>query len=147
VKRHCTRITLLLCAVAAAAVGAGATRGPAEAEGKRSETIVVKLKPVDGSGVSGTATLQHVGDRTRVAIALGKHPPGKLPAHLHFGSCRIPNNSNLAAGLNDVVKGRSVTTLDLPTWAEIRKAKLSVHVHVPSFWVIACGDLPPPRGK
>jgi len=110
----------------------------------RSNVVVVKLKQVDGSGVSGTATLTHMaGDRTRVVIVLDKREPGRLPAHLHVGPCKV-NSNNLKAGLNDVVKGRSVTTLDLPTWSEIRRATLSVHVHVPSFYVIACGDVPRP---
>jgi hypothetical protein len=106
------------------------------------DVVVVKLKPVDRSGVSGRVTLTHLaGDRTRVVIVLAKREPGKLPAHLHVGPCKV-NSSNLKAGLNDVVRGRSVTTLDLPTWSEIRHATLSVHVHVPSFYLIACGDLP-----
>ena len=103
---------------------------------------MVKLKPVDHSGVSGTATLTRVaGDRTRVVIVLDKREPGKLPAHLHIGSCKV-KDSEIKAGLHDVVRGRSVTTLDLPTWTELQHTRLSVHVHVPSFVVIACGDAP-----
>jgi hypothetical protein len=131
------RVLVILCAGVAALGVVSATPGMPAAD-----VVVVKLKPVDHSGVSGTATLTRLaGDRTRVVIVLAKREPGKLPAHLHFGPCKILT-SNIKAGLNDVVKGRSVTTLDLPTWTEIRHTTISVHVHVPSFVVIACGDLP-----
>ena len=131
------KVLVVLCVGLAAFAAAGTTSGRSAAD-----VVVTKLEPVDGSGVSGTATLTRLpGDRTRVVIVLARHEPGKLPAHLHIGRCKV-NSSNLEAGLNDVVRGRSVTTLDLPTWNEIRHATLSVHVHVPSFYVIACGDLP-----
>ena len=89
----------------------------------------------------GLTLTRLAGDRTRVVIVLDKREPGKLPAHLHIGSCKVLT-SDIKAGLNDVVRGRSVTTLDLPTWTEIRHARISVHVHVPSFVVIACGEVP-----
>ena len=131
------RVLVILCvSLASLAVVRSAPGMPA------ADVVVVKLKPVDHSGVSGTATLTRLsGDRTRVVIVLGKREPGKLPAHLHFGPCKVLT-SDIKAGLNDVVRGRSVTTLDLPTWTEIRRTTISVHVHVPSFVVIACGDLP-----
>jgi hypothetical protein len=127
----------VLCVGLAALGVVGASPGMQAAD-----VVVVKLKPVNKSGVTGTATLTHLaGERTRVVIVLAKREPGKLPAHLHFGPCKVVN-SDVKAGLSDVVRGRSVTTLDLPTWTEIRHATLSVHVHVPSFYLIACGELP-----
>ena len=131
------KVAVMLCAgVVALGVVSATTAMPA------ANVVVAKLRPVDSSGVSGTVTLTRLsGDRTRVVIVLDKREPGKLPAHLHIGSCKLLT-SDIKAGLNDVVRGRSVTTLDLPTWTEIRHARISVHVHVPSFVVIACGDLP-----
>jgi hypothetical protein len=128
---------VVICAAIGAFVVVNATTAMPAAD-----VVAAKLRPVDHSGVSGTVTLTRLsGDRTRVVIVLDKRQPGKLPAHLHIGTCKV-ENSDIKAGLNDVVRGRSVTTLDLPTWTEIRHTRISVHVHVPSFVVIACGEVP-----
>ena len=79
------KLLLILCVGLAALGAANTTSGMSGAD-----VVVVKLKPFDRSGVSGTATLTRLaGDRTRVVIVLDKREPGKLPAHLHAGPCKV----------------------------------------------------------
>ena len=92
------RVLVILCVSLASLAIVCSTPGMPAAD-----VVVVKLKPVDHSGVSGTATLTRLtGDRTRVVIVLDKREPGKLPAHLHLGPCKVLT-SDIKAGLNDVV--------------------------------------------
>jgi hypothetical protein len=115
----------------------------AGASGSAGRTIVVKLKAQHHSGVSGTATLSPAGAHVRIVVRL-KTPVkvhGRLPAHLHIGACKVEPNLNVQSSLNDVVKGRSTTVLKFTTWAELRGKTYSIHVHEPTYDVIACGDV------
>jgi hypothetical protein len=142
------RRTVVLLSVAAA-VMLPSMGSPARGAGSApvGNVIRVRLLPANGFHVSGTATLTHLGTRTRVVIALTKSMPGRLPAHIHIGPCKLDPNLNLKAGLNDVVNGRSTTILDpFPTWAELLKGALSIHVHNPrTLATVTCGNFPNPR--
>lgn len=135
-----TKTALLLCAgIAALGVGSAAH---GKAAGPSDEALVVKLKPKLGSGVSGTATLTQLGERVRVVVKLNTRVRGRLPGHIHKGRCRIELNLNVQGGLNDIVKGKSVTILEFTSMATLRAGAFSIHVHAPTLEVIACGDIP-----
>lgn len=134
------RAALLLCAGIAAVGVASAAHG--EAAVPSDDPLVVKLKPKHGSGVSGTATLTQLGDRVRVVVKLNKPVRGRLPSHIHKGRCRIEPNLNVRAGLNEVVKGKSVTVLEFTSLKALRAGTFSINVHAPTYAVIACGDIP-----
>lgn len=135
-----TKSALLLCACVAA-LGAG-TAAQGNTAGRSDEPLVVKLKPKNGSGVSGTATVTALGERVRVVVKLNKPVRGRLPGHIHKGRCKIEFNLNVQSGLNDIVRGKSVTVLQFTSMATLRAGAYSVHVHAPTLEVIACGDIP-----
>jgi hypothetical protein len=131
-------VLLCVCGVVLAVGGAShATLAPT-----RSDVLRVALKPLNGSGVSGTATLTRIGQKVRVVVTLSRAVPGKLPAHVHIGSCKIQPNLNVLNTLTSVVKGTSVTVLEFTTWKDILARRFSIHVHRPNYDVIACGDVP-----
>jgi hypothetical protein len=106
--------------------------------------VTVALKPVDNSGVSGTAVLTPMsGDHTQVTLQIDNPPPGALPAHIHFDTCANP--SDIRFGLSNVVNGRSETVVS-GSIAYLRRGhgKFSINVHraEPDLPIIACGDIP-----
>jgi hypothetical protein len=135
-----TKTALLLCACAGALGVASAAYG--EAAVPSEQALVVKLKPKHGSGVSGKATLTPLRERVRVVVKLNKPVRGRLPGHIHKGRCKIELNLNVQSGLNDIVRGKSVTVLQFTSIATLRAGTFSVHVHAPTLDVIACGDIP-----
>jgi hypothetical protein len=108
--------------------------------------LVFKLNEKHGSGASGTATLAAVRRDVRVVLRLTAPAGNGFPAHIHTGPCRREPtfaNPRIHLSLNDVVKGRSVTTLRRTTMRRLRARAFSINVHDPStLGVIACGDIP-----
>jgi hypothetical protein len=139
--------SLLVVGVAALWAGSAARGEPAAsaAAAPQHAPVVVRLKPRNGSGVSGTATLSSAGTKVHVVLRLSKPVRGSLPVHLHVGSCKVDPNLNVWESLKNVVKGTSATTLKYTTWATLRGRAYSIHVHEPGYALIACGDLPRPK--
>jgi hypothetical protein len=132
-------VVVLSAGVVSLAVGSIASGKPT---GAAAAPLVVKLKAMGGSGVAGTATLTSTGKQVRVVVKLNKPVRGSLPMHLHIGPCRIQPNFNVWESLKNGVKGRSTTVLKYTTWPMLAAKKYSIHVHLPDYTVIACGDLP-----
>lgn len=91
-------------------------------------TMVVQLRTLNGSGVTGTVTLVDAGDgRTQVQVRV--EPAGNLdmPAHIHPGSCDnlIPQPKH---PLENVVNGTS-TTIVSAALADLTKGGLAVNLH------------------
>ena len=104
--------------------------------------ITAVLNPLNDSDVSGKVTLRRrAADKVRVAVRLDDPVPGRLPAHLHIGTCAVQPNLDVLNSLENVVRGRSDTVLQYTTWADIRAGTFSIHVHSPELDTIACGDL------
>jgi hypothetical protein len=99
-KKHRLLIALaVFCAVLAASAiacsndnnaGGGAVQTPAKgtpAEGARpgasGEPVYVTIQEVDGSGVSGTATLVQTEHGLEVEVSVSSPTPGKYQAHIH----------------------------------------------------------------
>ena len=102
--------------------------------------VTVSLGEQNKSGESGTATITQQGDKTQVVLEMKGAPNEAQPAHIHNGSCasldpkpRIP--------LQNVMNGRSTTTLDMPMSA-VTKGAINVHKSATDLKTyVACGDL------
>jgi hypothetical protein len=136
------------CAAVSICLGTAVPSAGTAPGGRAGRTIVVQLKPRNGSGVSGTATLTAVAGHPRVVVTLRRpvRVRGSLPAHLHIGSCAVQPNFNVQSSLENVVGGRSTTVLRYTTWATLQARRYSIHVHAPGYRVISCGDVPRARG-
>lgn len=140
-RNACLKLAAVGCTVVAALVAGSSAHGTTSTPA--GSMLVVKLKAKGGSGVTGTATLTPAGKKIRVVIKLARSVPGSLPAHLHIGLCSIELNVNIREGLNNVVKGTSVTVTST-AWATLRRGRHSIHVHKSGYVpaLIACGDVP-----
>jgi hypothetical protein len=90
-------------------------------------TIVVPLGTLNGSGESGTATLHAHGQKTVVTISLSGGSDIEQPAHFHAGTCDHYQPRPLYP-LNDVVNGKSTTTVDVPI-SKLIGGDLIINVH------------------
>lgn len=108
-----------------------------------SKKITVDLLTQNNSGQSGSAVFTEVNGKTKVVISFGRSSAGVVqPAHIHAGSC--PGVGRVLYPLNNVINGKSETTLNV-TLAKLKKElPLAVNVHksveAPMVYV-ACGPL------
>ena len=104
--------------------------------------VVIDLEEQNGSGESGTATLTTDG-RTSSPTRTRRSPStAPQPAHIHEGSCKELDPTP-AYGLENVVGGKSTTTVDRPL-EELRDADYAINVHKSASQLdvyVACGDL------
>jgi hypothetical protein len=91
------------------------------------QTVVVHLNALNGSGENGTATLRARGKKTVVTIELTGGSDIEQPTHFHVGTCDKYQPRPLYA-LEDVVNGKSTTTLDIPI-EKLDGGGLIVNVH------------------
>jgi hypothetical protein len=123
--RTATSVAVVIALVGVAACGGDDDRDD-EVEGAAT-TVSLELTEQNGSGQSGTATLTPVGDeRTRIVMELSNPPAVPQPAHVHPGPCN--DLGDPVAGLANVVRGRSETTVPL-SLAQLRRGDLVVHAH------------------
>jgi hypothetical protein len=106
-----------------------------------SSGLTVPLKPQNGSGESGAATLRDTPKGLVVTIHL-KNAKGPQPAHIHAGSC-AKLDPKPKYPLHNVVNGMSVTTVPGVTIASL-VGKTAINVHksltdIPTY--VACGDI------
>lgn len=104
--------------------------------------VVIHLSPVKGEGQIGFATLTSDGTTTNVEIDVSPTTSEAQPIHTHTGKCE--DVGTVLHALQNVVKGKSSTTIDLPL-SEILTGDVLVNVHAsyadPSNYT-ACGQLP-----
>jgi hypothetical protein len=128
----------------------GAAARPAAARPAASTPLEIPLKTAHHSGVTGTATLVPDGSNLKVTLKLSKRVDGRLMAHIHTGPCsKEPtfNNPRIWAGLNEVVDGRSETTVyGIVTLKELESETSSINVHDPAHnqRPLVCADIPGP---
>jgi len=91
------------------------------------QTVVIPMNALNGSGESGTTTLRADGNKTIVTIKLSNGSGVEQPAHFHTGSCDKYQPRPLYP-LDDVVDGKSTTTLDIPI-DKLIGGDLIVNVH------------------
>jgi hypothetical protein len=82
-------------------------------EGETAAPVVVELTELGESGLTGTATLTPNGDRTTISIEINGGTASAKSARISTGSSCVFGGQPLA-DLNDVVAGRSETTVDMP---------------------------------
>ena len=77
------------------------------------ETVVVlHITTPAGDQQTGTAVLTSNGDQTTIEVNVEPSAPEAQPMHVHFGTCaRI---GNIAHDLENVIRGHSLTILDVP---------------------------------
>jgi hypothetical protein len=153
-RRTLAPAAIMLCAGALTSCGGEGDERGARADGdaaparaEASEPIQVSLRPRHRSGISGTAHLVAAGGDMQVTLKLSKRLPDTLLAHIHTGPCSEEptwSNPRIWANLSDVVDGRSETTVNVVTLAELRSESASINVHDPAHnqRPLVCGDIP-----
>ena len=105
--------------------------------------ITLDLDEQNDSGITGTAKLSPTSDgKVEVEIELDGSDGGPHPAHIHKGSC-ADLDPNPAFPLEDVVDGRSKTTVDVDV-ADLTADEYAINVHESPENVanyVACGDV------
>lgn len=129
--------TLALGAAVAVVVGAcGGGGGGAAAK-------TVSLASLNGSGVSGTATLSDAGNgQTQVVIKVDAAGNAAMPAHVHPGTCATLDPKPKYP-LSDVKDGASTTTIAVAL-ADLTKTAFAVNLHKSADDIktyTACGDI------
>ena len=113
------------------------------------ETVSVQLDPVDGSGVSGTATLSAAGEGTDIALDIQGLPPGAVArGTMQAGTCAMPSAS--FATLPDLqadATGRATATGSVLFRAteKVALATMADGEHILAIQteqVVACGVIP-----
>ncbi len=112
---------------------------PAAADGHE---VTVDLDEIDGSGVSGTATLTGEDGQTTVTIEVEGTEEGAVhPVHIHAGTCA--DLGDVIFPLEDVVDGMSETVVEADL-ADIRALDHAINLHLSeddmATWV-ACGNI------
>jgi hypothetical protein len=115
----------------------------AACQGANRPSMVVQLRTLNNSAVTGSVTLVDVGEgRTQVQIRV--EPAGNLdmPAHIHPGSCDnlIPQPKH---PLENVVNGSS-TTIVRASFGDLTQGGLAVNLHKSNQDLktyTACADL------
>ncbi|MGD9713909.1 MAG: hypothetical protein AB7V46_17905, partial [Thermomicrobiales bacterium] len=107
--------------------------------------IIVPINELNGSGVSGDATLTDNGDGTTTIDVLVDGSTGGHPIHLHSGTCA--ELGDVVVALEDVDEdGASITTVDLPlsTIQDPEVGPHSINIHLSADEIatyVACGDI------
>ena len=109
-------------------------------------SVIVHLRPNGRMGQAGTARLEQLpGGATKITLEISPTRVGRQPAQIQLKECRLAGTVQWE--LNDVVNGRSVTTVTRSVgW--IREAQVSVNVMQSqrNYTPTACGNVPPPVG-
>lgn len=103
--------------------------------------VTIQLAAENGSGQSGTATLEEANGKTTVTVDITGEPSGaSQPDHIHIGAC--PGVGAVKYPLNPVVSGKSITVLDV-TLAQLKtQLPLALNVHKSASQAnvyVACG--------
>jgi Cu/Zn superoxide dismutase len=138
-------ITLLVAGLAAGNL-AFAQEKAKSAKKAGAKSVTVKLAPQNKSGESGTARLTAEGDQTKVVITLKGAPKGVAqPAHIHDGTC-AKLDPKPKHGLENVVDGKSTTTVPVKLDALLSGGRTAINVHKSTDDIktyVACGNIRP----
>jgi hypothetical protein len=104
--------------------------------------VVIHLSPTEGEGQTGYATLSSDGSSTSVEISIEPPTIEAQPIHIHAGICT--DVGTVIHALQNVVKGNSVTIIDLPLEQILEDGTLiNVHAsYADASNYTACGHLP-----
>ncbi|MBC8452845.1 MAG: hypothetical protein H8D69_00065 [Chloroflexi bacterium] len=104
--------------------------------------VVIHLSPTEGQGQLGTATFVSGGQNTSVEISVEPSTSEAQPIHIHSGVCT--DVGAVIHALQNVVKGHSLTVIDLPI-EQVFSGNVLVNVHesyANASNYTACGQLP-----
>lgn len=108
------------------------------------DDVVVLIGELNGSGISGDASLTDNGDGTTTVDILVDGATGGHPAHIHSGTCSTLGD--VVYPLTDVdASGQSVTVIDT-TLADLQSTgPYAINIHLSAGEIgtyVACGDIP-----
>ena len=140
-------VALTACTGQSQSTSSSATSSPGAMSGQptagQGDTMTIQIKPQNGSGESGTATLTRLGSKTRVVIGIkGENTTGDQPAHVHKGTC-AKLDPKPAYPLKNVVLGKSNTVIDA-SFDELTATPMAINVHESAKNLgryVACGDI------
>ncbi len=108
------------------------------------DSVTVQLRPVNNSGISGTAVFTPRGNQTEVVVRLAGEPSGASePIHIHTGQCG-PTLGAVAYPLKNVENGTSTTIIDAP-FVPLWSGGFAINAHESAANLknyVACGNLP-----
>lgn len=103
-------------------------------------TVTIAMGPGRDGSQTGTATLTEQGPQTIVTIDI-EPKMGDQPSHVHDGAC--PNVGTIRYPLNNVVNGKSTTTLNVEL-VNLQRTRLAINVHRSTdiTQYTSCGNIP-----
>jgi hypothetical protein len=108
------------------------------------DSVVVPINELNGSGVSGDASLTDNGDGTTTVDILVDGATGGHPAHIHSGTCA--ELGDVVHPLTDVdASGASVTVVEAPLTDLSSTGTYAINIHLSADDIgtyVACGDIP-----
>jgi hypothetical protein len=108
------------------------------------DDVVVPINELNGSGVSGDASLTDNGDGTTTVDILVDGATGGHPAHIHSGTCA--KLGDVVYPLTDVnASGESVTVVDASLADLQTTGPYAINIHLSADEIgtyVACGDIP-----
>ncbi len=144
--KHLLSSAAIVSAVLLASVPSLA-QAPAPAPAASGAPLVLPLNAQNGSGESGTATLQDTPDGVVVVLSLnGGNAAGPQPVHIHDGSCA--KLGGVKYPLKNVTAGASSTTVPKLTIAKLQSGVYAINVHQSLTAVgtyVSCADLAPTK--
>ncbi len=144
--KHLLSIAAIASAILLASIPSLA-QSPAPAPATSGAPVIVPLNAQNGSGETGTATLQDTPDGVVVVLNLtGGNAAGPQPVHIHDGSCA--KLGGVKYPLKTVTAGASSTTVPKVTIALLQSGVYAINVHQSTSAVgtyVACGDLAPTK--
>lgn len=121
------------------------TAPPQEEESQKTqaEKHIVKILSQNDSNEEGVASLVDYNGKVMVQLSVTNVPAGiPQPAHIHVGSCANPGSVKYP--LENVVEGKSETTINISMADLLKSLPLAINVHKSAQQVgtyVACGDI------
>ena len=142
-KRVAGPLAVLVAAILAGcgAAGGGGKHGTTTTSSGQ-QGVLVQLQEQNFSGESGNVTLTATGSKTKVDIEMASYAANAQPAHIHKGTC-AKLDPTPAYPLQNVVNGKSVTTVDVPL-TKLLSGKYAINMHRSAKQLkvyVACGDI------
>ncbi|MBV8491827.1 MAG: hypothetical protein JO199_14970 [Candidatus Eremiobacteraeota bacterium] len=101
------------------------------------------MKPLNGSGEDGTATITQEGDGIKVVVSLKGAPAEPQPTHIHIGTCGAIKAAPEYA-LVSLENGSSTSTVKGVTIDQLLAGHYAINVHksVDDLGTyVSCGDI------